>query len=108
MIKLRLTQQFYDTITEARDIFGIDDNSRTAICKRAMRWIKDKTQSIPRAHGKGMGNPVTIDIETDYSNNEFMSIVIMYVQSQIEKSKRRVYTKFSGDNTVNFTINEGE
>ena len=94
MIKLRTTQQFKDSITEARRIFGTE-HELIDIVKRALRWFKSSNMSINdiiKAHGKGTGNPTTIRIETELNNNQLQSVVIMYIQYQIEKdSNRRKY-----------------
>ena len=109
MLKLRTTQQFKDSITDARRIFGTE-HELIDIVKRALRWFKSSDMSvddIPKANGSGTGNPTTIRVETELNNNQLQMVVIMYVQSQIEKSKRRTYATFSGDNTVNFRV-DGE
>lgn len=107
-MKLRPKQAFRDAINEARRVFGTDGNSCVKICRRALRWFKTCNKEIEHFRGVGVGNPMSLDIETEYNNNDFQSIVIMYANDQLEKSRKRVYAKFSGDETVNFRIAEGE
>jgi hypothetical protein len=93
MIKIRTTQSFKDAITEARRIFGVE-HELIDVVNRALRWFKSSNMSIkdiPKAHGKGIGNPTTIRAETELNNNQLQMVVILFIREKIEKSgKRRI------------------
>ncbi len=87
---MRLTQSFTDAINEARRVFGCDDNSRTQICKRALRYYLTHKFEYSACKDKCFGNPVTIKgIETQLTSKEFQGLVIAYIQIQIEKNASR-------------------
>ncbi len=116
MLKLRTTQQFKDAISEARRVFGHDDNSCTQISKRALRWFKSQPMSymksdtitIPKLNGIGIGSPTTIRLETELNNKDFQMVVIMYVNEQIEKYSSRIKRPLQLDNCDNYEIKGNE
>ena len=88
-MKLRPTTSFNNAISDARRVFGCDDNNTSQICRRALRAYADGKFQPVITHDKTVGNPITIKCDTELNAKDFISIVIGYVQWQIEKSSRR-------------------
>jgi hypothetical protein len=120
-MKIRLTQSFKDAISEARRVFGVDNNYMKDIVKRALITYAFNPFDYSKPHDKG-GNPTTINIDfrtkkmdefvRKLKSKEIQGIVIAFCNNKIEKNASRRQSppkldKYTGP-TINEVINDME
>jgi hypothetical protein len=107
-MKLRLHQATKDAISNARRVFGCDDNSVEKITRKALRWLNNNLQPIPELNGVGIGNPITIRASHIYCSKDLQSIIILYINAKIESSTSRRQYPVQVDPCDNYKIIEGK
>ena len=90
MYKLRLTATMVRTLHKAWVIYGEDDNTLRQIFQRALNCHKRTKFKYNQLTDSVIGNPISIDINSDLKPKELQGLVVAYLEQEIAE-----YAKYS-------------